>query len=427
MGGSRLLGRRKSSAVARRAEPLLMPWSSLLNPKTIVEAVIVLIAGSLVGMLYFDHVGRVTGRISDIPLHIDLLVRSRETSLQLGYTIYYQMLDLVSGGAADRGELTSAAALILGVSMGLRLTLLFLLVILARQTTWLSVLVAVCVTVAAPLTLPGTDPMYLGKFSPSVWHNSTTILALPLCLALFVAVVKVLSCRNVSTLLYLSVPVLTIVCGAVKPNYLLALGPAVAIWCVVQVVIQPRGDRASTFRRLLARVSPLALAAVATLGYQYLATFGGSGITILGQVVTNQVRPMAVWRLLTPNPAWALVASFLWPALATGLLNRRTLSVGLAWLVAVCGVVEFVLLAEVLSPSGSTLGHANWIWGAHMATFVLYAVVAQQVAAQWHLLSRARWVLLALGLYQTLLGVRIVVRFWAGEAPTRMIGGWLFF
>lgn len=357
---------------------------------------------------------------ADLSVHSQLLVDSQTTGQQLGYSGYYALLDVLSGRTLDPEALRSATVGLLAASTGLRVGLAYAFMALSGVRAAVAAVLSVAILVMAPLTLPGGDHVYLGKFSPAIWHNSTTILAVPFSLVAFALIARYLEDAHPPRWLHLAVPASLILCAVAKPNYMLALVPAVALWMGCRVVVTPRGQRATEMGRLLRPALVIGLSAIVVLGIMYLTTFGGEGITIAGLRVSLGVRPGEVWAMLTRNPAWSLVASFLTPLLATlavWRVARASTRLQLAWLAVTVAVAEFVILAEVLS-NGDVLGHANWMWGAQIGTFVLYVVCGTELARRWKDANRWKWVAAALGVAQVALGVVFLWLYLSGNPPT---------
>ncbi len=360
---------------------------------------------------------------SDLPLHVQLLIDSKAKDLQLGYSSYYALLDIISGQSLGIADLRTATVTLLATATGLRGAVAYLVMELAGARFWLAGVISSAIIVMAPLALPGGgDLVYLGKFSPSIWHNSTTIVALPFCLALFLFLDRYLTGSHPRPWLHFAVPATILLCAAAKPNYVLAVAPAVALWMSWKVASTSRPDRPREVRRLALPAAVIGVTSIVVLGFMFWSTFGGSGIAIQGKTVSLGVRPGVVWSMLTPNQIWSLIASFIAPAAAT-IAVRRQREIGptlpLAWLTSAIAVTQFVVFAEVLS-DGKVLGHANWIWGAHMSTFVLYIVCTASLVKHWKMATSAKWVAVSLAILQTVIGVLFLFLVVSGIAPTHV-------
>lgn len=287
------------------------------------------------------------------------------------------------------------------------------------------VLGTLAASLAGPLSVSACEYLYLGKLSPVLWHNSTSILAAPFALLLFASTSRLLLAgERPGWRMQLVQLLLVVASGWAKPNYLLALVPALAVHCGVAVLAAPRGTRAAAFSSLWWRAAPTGLAAVLVLLGQYALTYGGDGLQILGQRVTNVVSPFALWRGWAEtygiNPVWAVVASLLTPVLLTVLVwpaVRRRTPLVLAWLTVAVGLATFTLMAEALA-DGTILHHGNWMWGAQTAHMVLFVVLLVAFAQQFRMLPWPKWAAVGLVALQVVLGMRWVQTLVAGESAT---------
>ncbi len=360
---------------------------------------------------------------SDLPLHVELVLGSRDDGDRLWYSFYYPLLELLSGGG-DAEALRRATIGILAVAYGLRVAVTWLAFSFLRVGPFASGLGTLAASLAAPLSLTGCEYLYFGKLSPVLWHNSTSILAAPLALLLFASTCRMLAGDRPGGWAHVVQVLLVAGSGWAKPNYLLALVPALAIYCAVAVLLAARGRRAAAFTSLWRRAAPTGIAAVLVLLLQYALTYGGEGLRILDQRVTNVVSPFALWRgweeTYGINPAWAVFASLLTPLLVTLLIwrtARRRTPIVLAWLAVVVGLATFSLMAEALE-DGTILHHGNWMWGAQTAHMVLFAVLLVAFAQQFRALPWPKWVAVGLVALQVLLGMRWIQTLLEGQSAT---------
>ena len=160
-------------------------------------------------------------------------------------------------------------------------------------------------------------------------------------------------------------------CVLAKPNFVLCLVPALAL----MLFLDARTRRAYGF------VFAVALPAGALLGWQAWLTFTTAGpgrpqVAVAPFAYLSSQVPDSVWLL-----AFKLALSVLFPV-AVVLADARgaggDAGLKLAWAAFAVGVLQAYLLAE----TGLRRDHGNFLWGAQIAAFVLFAASARTLAAQ---------------------------------------------
>jgi hypothetical protein len=228
-------------------------------------------------------------------------------------------------------------------------------------------IIPVALLIAQPVLTFGPlqrDPWLIGYFPPNQFHNPTTIASKPLALALFTIGVQALFSRARSTALFVGAcALLVIASGLVKPSFLMAFLPAVALLACLR---RRRADW-----RLV--IGGLALPAIALLISQYGFHYrmGASGQTVLWA-------PLVVIGFYSPvDPltiAWKIVASIVFPltvVIAFPALLRDG-RMRLAWFTFAAGAAFGYLFAE----GGGQADAGNFLWSGQLAAFVLFTVCA---------------------------------------------------
>ena len=311
----------------------------------------------------------------DIKLHNSVLT-DKTGQPPAGYTIYYTILSWVAHGSSEPGPVRAASETLLAAAMAAKAVVTLLVLRRATGTVWPSLAGTAFLMLCAPLDFTLTPEMYFGRFTGSVWHNSTSVVLLPVSVLLFYAAVRFIPTGR-PRWAYVAVPALLVLDGLLKPNYLLALLPALGVLTLVVMVRAYRRTRlpASIWPPLV-RFLLLAVPAVVLLYVEYVLAYVEGGVEY-----TNGIRPFATWSLFASYVPGGilvtLVQSLLLPALVTALLwdvARRSTLVTVAWLVELVAIAQFALLAEFTS-TGELLTHGNWVWGANIATYVLLLAV----------------------------------------------------
>ncbi|WP_336922689.1 hypothetical protein [Aquipuribacter sp. SD81] len=365
--------------------------------------------GTVVGAVVFTSLSR-SASGSDIYLHLGLVAQQRDGEIRLGYTLYYDLLDLLSG-RGDEDAVRRAAVTVLAVSYGARLAVTWTLLSLLAVGTRARVAATLVAGVAAPLTLTPLAYFHLGKLSPVLWHNSTAVLAVPFALLLFASTCRLMTSRAPSWALQAGQVGLVVASAWTKPNYVLALVPALGLVGLGAALSAPRGERAKRTYDLLRRVAPTGLAAAAVLLLQYVGTYSGPGLVIQGETVRNTVAPFAVWEVWQTRFGVRILPSLFLSVVPVALLTylvwrtrRYRYPLVLAWTSVLVGLVQFTVLAEVLD-DGSVLFHGNWVWGAQLSMAVLFTLCVGMFARDFVTLGRRRWVAVSLLAFQTAMGL----------------------
>lgn len=98
-----------------------------------------------------------------------------------------------------------------------------------RYYAGLSAILSLILMFLSPLYLPGLDEgkFYLGKFTSSIWHNSTTIFVIPFCILLFFTSVKYIRHPRLKLIPLIFLYSVCIILS--KPSFLFAFIPAFPI------------------------------------------------------------------------------------------------------------------------------------------------------------------------------------------------------
>ena len=247
-----------------------------------------------------------------------------------------------------------------------------------------------CIAVALVFVMPIVNwwnykSVYLGQIAPTIWHNSTTILVMPVVILLFSASSRWLGAPTTRNATLTSG--LCVLSAAIKPSY--ALFVLVPWYCYI--ALKTTG---MSLLRLVGHIAILLGPVIGTLLIQWLLIASYTAITIA---------PFGVWSLYSPNPIASLMLSLAFP-LAVSILYRGCWrgNVGfvLAWAVFAVALMEFILLAE----EGVRFNHANFLRGPCMALYLVFLTCAdaffrQAMSARFVLLLMLFLAHLASGLY----------------------------
>jgi hypothetical protein len=220
---------------------------------------------------------------------------------------------------------------------------------------------AVVLLIVTPIYLPYHDPnLYLGKWSPNIWHNPTLLTSKPLVIPVFhlfpFLLASMWSRRAAARVALLAAMLLA--ATFIKPSFAFTFVPAAVL---VRHLRSPRAYLVAA-----ALVLPAALA----LLYQQAVTFGQddtNGITFAF---------LRVWSSWTRSIPTAILQAAAFPLAILIFRFRRCLRddhLVLSWLFYLVALAQWSLLAE----TGRYQSHGNFGWGYALAlTFLfLYSAV----------------------------------------------------
>jgi hypothetical protein len=296
---------------------------------------------------------------SDIPTHFGI-ARDTQSYPYASYSILSVFVGGLFWAGADRLAVGWVAIVLLSACVALKGALSF--DILSKDNE--RVVLAACIAVALAFVMPIVNwwnyrSVYLGQIAPTIWHNSTTVLVMPVVVLLFAASSRWLIAANTRNAALTSG--LCVLSAVIKPSYAIALLPVLVPWyCSVALAA------GVSFRRLAGHVATLVGPVIGVLLVQWLLIADYTAITIA---------PFGVWALYSPNPLASLLLSLAFP-LAVSLLYRDcwrgNIALGLAWAVFAAALMEFILLAE----EGVRFNHANFLWGPCMALYLVFLTCA---------------------------------------------------
>jgi hypothetical protein len=309
--------------------------------------------------------------------HIRMALRIAEGRSVPPHPLFHGLL-LVLVGLHGTAAAPGAAALLLALAVGGRTWLTAKALEPEASPTTVTAL-SLLLGLAMPLPNWWGASLAIGQPSASVWHSPTFLLAAPLSLWLFLEGVRLLD--ELTTRQAAVVGVAMALSLLAKPNYVLAFAPCFGPAVLIAI---GRAWRQGGTRILPAIGIPLVAfgPALVVMGWQAL-WLRGTHPVFLGY-------NFAAWHLHSPNIPASILLGVAFPlTVAACYFHRanadRTLT--LAWTTLGLAVATFAMMME------SGAGDANWGWGKHLATAVLFVVSTTFLLRQpidWR-----RWVCLA--------------------------------
>lgn len=224
-----------------------------------------------------------------------------------------------------------------------------------------------------PLILPFLDGKYwyLGKFTPTIWHNSTSVLVLPMCMIMYFEARKWLqSAGSISSgfiLLWGFLILLT------KPSFLFVFIPAFPIAWLFYHRAFTRGFWITIF------ISCLLLTGVwleKSLIYQESAF--GDWVYRNSDSAKVEIKPFLVFLSLSDSIVWDLFSSFLFLGILITILwaelkHRPEFWWNLTMLFG--GMILYFTVVE----SGNRLLHGNFYWQIPISLYLLLLLLISQL------------------------------------------------
>jgi hypothetical protein len=317
---------------------------------------------------------RIYSGISDFPSHIQYakLILGRlyqQVPIHILAHPAYQLLLIAVYLLAFQKVGMYAIAVLIQVMVQI-LTVLIIYIWFGRDKqnrNWLRGLWAISLTIVAPLMVfVFWDKLfYLGYIGLATYHNPTIRLLQPIALLSFLCAVRIFTSNSNSWKVVLSSLLLVILSALIKPNYLLCILPAAGLMAVIRLVWKKPID----WRLLLVGfMAP----GVLILLVQMVLTFylpGNDASSIL-------IDPLGVMNGYSGFLLPKFFLSILFP-LAVLIFNIRRVvrdnTLVLAWVGFLASVPQMYLLAE----SGSRFIQGNFLWGAQIMAFILFAASAR--------------------------------------------------
>lgn len=219
-----------------------------------------------------------------------------------------------------------------------------------------------------PIYIPGIDgsKLYLGKFTPNIWHNSTTIFAFVFSILLFIKSLKYIdqpTNKNLGSLFLLGLLVLLS-----KPSFMFVFIP-----CFPMVYAMK--NKEIDFHLL--RVTALCIfffLGIVILKWMIYSDGEIDRLLYEGEKTQVVVAPFEVWLLWTDQPIFDIISSFLFLILFLAFYFKRLIKdwhFQYAFFLGIVGLIVFWTFAE----SGERFAHGNFYWQIPICLFMVYMVL----------------------------------------------------
>jgi len=212
---------------------------------------------------------------------------------------------------------------------------------------------------------------YFGKFTPTIWHNSTSIFAFPIGLLLFMVTASNIS--NLSSKTIFTIIFLTMLLAISKPSYLFGYIPGLVL--SILLINRFRIDK-SFLKVLLISLTGVSIILVSKFFiYEFskldevLYADNESGVIIA---------PFQVWLIWARQPLLSLISSVFIFGVSFGGWGKKLIKdvdVVFSGIVFLCSVLVFFILAE----SGPRMTHMNFYWQIPVSMFCLILAITKNL------------------------------------------------
>jgi len=254
-----------------------------------------------------------------------------------------------------------------------------------RPSPWKRIFWAVTLVVVTPVIAPQLldGAYYFGYIGLANYHNPTVHMLRPFALLMFIFAMQVLLGPRSSIWKILFAALIFAGATFLKPSYTITLLPALGLMGLYWLwKRRPVGWRMAIFG--------LGLPSVLLLAPQFIITY------VRGEVDGGiALMPFVAAQMLSGFVLQKFLMSIFFPLVVVVLFWKRALrdhEMVLAWSGFIIGALQFYLLIE----KGSRYTHANFLWGAQITLFILFAVTIRFLLRQeisFRELTRpARWI-----------------------------------
>jgi hypothetical protein len=217
-----------------------------------------------------------------------------------------------------------------------------------------------------PFTLFVLKKIYITKFVPMVWHNSTTIFLFPFAILLFWKQLQTFNTSRKSTHWdYLALNTLVIVNLLIKPSFIFAYAPVTFFFLVIDI-------RGESFKKILLKLSPLITAAVIILTQFYLIFMKQEGSFYNEPSTLALSTPFQFFTNFVP--LWfipfSILLSFALPLYT--LITHNEIMWYAPFRFALALTIFGILISAFIIELGPRMFHGNFLWQNVICTYLLF-------------------------------------------------------
>lgn len=219
--------------------------------------------------------------------------------------------------------------------------------------------------------LPGPDHYFLGQINPNVWHNSTTILLMPVAIILFTRSYQFFAIGEPNRREAWILTGLAVLSILIKPSFFFCFAPVFPLFVLMRF-----GVKRSFWWAML----PVVIGGIVLAGQYYLIFRLSPSLpdAVATEASGVQIAPFLVWGASTSNYIWSLISSLLFPLtflICFPQFIQKTSASTYAWVLFLVAMVIFILVAE----TGDRALHGNFAWQAVVCSFMLFMVTVRDL------------------------------------------------
>ncbi|MBA3872710.1 MAG: hypothetical protein H0X30_26540 [Anaerolineae bacterium] len=343
------------------------PLSLGVKPRVRVSPLAVGLLACLLAIIFSPVIITMINSGNDYPIHIfwaSLWDTTGMVPVPLPHFLY-QVTLIVTAHVLPGGSYDLAAAFV-GIICYVTLGLIIFAIIRplitggsARLRTFIASLTTIVLMLVGPINMLtwGSQNLSLGYIPSHTYHNPTIVLLKPLALLLFLYAVRLFESVKSRRTTILACALITFLTSIAKPNYTIALIPAIG--CLVLYALV-RKQSLNWALLIIGIALPAAEVLLWQLNYARGSSIGGF-----------MIAPLAVMSLYSPeNLLPKFILSILFPLVVTLFYWRSALkntSMKLAWLTFGAGAFYTYFLAE-----SRNYADGNFTWSGQITLFILF-------------------------------------------------------
>lgn len=295
---------------------------------------------------------------TDIQLHVEILINNLNDKTTPFPPLYYYLIYFFAFFSNDVAHLSSSSIVMLAFFVALKyyFTGRYLMSALNSNSDFkIYLFLLVAVTFATPaLYFNIYEPMYLGKISPNVFHNSTTIMVMPFSLLLWWSLLRFFEGKPSSIYLMILLCIISIL---IKPSYVMAFIPM--IFLIFGYGLWSNNEHYIRLWRLVFLASLCVL-----LLYFWIFVTRSKGNSV-------EFNFMGFYNHYSKNLVKDFFLSLLFPLVVFSmyckslLINRRVV-------ISLCIFIFGLIIAVSLEEVGGRSMHGNFTWGAIISLYILF-------------------------------------------------------
>lgn len=225
-------------------------------------------------------------------------------------------------------------------------------------------------TIPDPLGV-GNQTLYLGRFVPNIFHNTTFILSMPFVLLLFFKQIEIIKNNYLaSTKDWMLIFGLIVMNIYLKPSYLFAFIPTSGLFLIL---LRRKDSLGSLIKKMSVYILGVALILISSIVvYKYgVGNYNKEKSTIVFSLFANHKAYYPYWYFPI-----VLLFSFSFPILFL-FFNRKTVLKNSELMFALISLIIGLLLGFVVSEIGPRKGDGNFLWQIISCYYLLLIVMVK--------------------------------------------------